>query len=284
MNSHRILIIDDDPSYCKQLVATGRDYRFDIVFYHNLEEGMEALVASRRIKAVILDGHCFLEPDQQGIARSNFVHHALHQIADIENEYSRVIPCCVNTEHAGDFREDLEGVVPVFQKNVQEGALFDWLRTTIAQLPETLVRKRYDDLFERTALYFSEEEEDLLIDIIQSAGKSDQAAIITSLASLRKFLEILMDKVYVERFQKNPEDILRVKGGRTVKILDEFHQSVLPPELYVTATQLYKTCSKYGINHDPSPKNRIPYKPGKYALNRLLYSYLELADFLLKKE
>lgn len=284
MNPTRILLIDDDWSYCKQLQTAGTENRFDIVFYHNLEDGMEALVTSRRIKAVILDGHCFLDPEQKGIARSNFVHHALHQIADIENEYNRVIPCCVNTGQTIDFREDLEGLVPVFQKRGQEEELFDWLTTTISQLSETLVRKQYDDLFEKTNFHFSDEEEDLLIDVIQFAGKSDQASITTGMAILRKLLEILMDKIYFGQLRKSPEDLMKVKGSRTLRILDEFHQSILPSELYVTATHLYKTCSKYGIHNDPSPKNQIVYKPGKYALKRLLYSYLELADFLLKRK
>lgn len=281
MSLTTLLLLDDDPTYCLQLQEAARAYRFDIDFCHNLEDGLDKLVTSRRYKAVILDGRCFIEHEQQGTARSNFVYHALHRIADIENEYNRTIPYCVNTEQPDDFREDLEGIAHVFRKTIQHDALFDWLKNTIALLPETSILKQYHDVFEKVAPHFNEEEEELLIDVLQSVGSSDSALIITNLALLRRLLERLIDIACIEKLNKQPYEFTSGTGSRTRLILDAMHQRILPPELYVTANQLYKTCSRYGNHKSLQTKNLVGYKPGKYAYNSLVHSFLELAVFLL---
>jgi len=284
MTPATLLLIDDDPAYCLQLQAAGRAHRFDIVFHHNLEDGIETLIASRRIRAVILDGRCLLEPDQKSSARSNFVHHAMRQITDIESEYNRVIPVCVNTEQPDEFAEDLEGIVQVYQKLVQHEVMFNWLQGTIAKVPDSLVLKRYDDIFEKTDNRFTDEEEGLLIDVLQSAGTSDPIAIITSLAMLRRLLETLVDIACKEKLKKQPNSFAAGPGSRTKRILDAMNQQqVLPPELIDSAGVLYKTCSKYGNHIDSVLKKQAGFKPDKYTLQRLVFAYLELTDYLLEQ-
>jgi transcriptional accessory protein Tex/SPT6 len=282
MSPSHLLLLDDDPAYCLQLQEEAKAYRFDIHYHHNLEDGLDALLASRRYKAVILDGRCFIEPGQQGTARSNFVYHALQRIADIENEYNRTIPFCINSEHPDDFREDLEGIAHVFRKTIQHEALFEWLKDTIYLLPETTIRKQYYDIFEKIAPHFSEEEEDLLIDVLQGSGTSDRALIITNLALLRRLLERLIDIACVTKLNKQPEAFLSGSGSRTRLILDALNNRVLPPELFVTANQLYKTCSKYG-NHKSLQNKALPQlNINKYFSQRLVHTFLELADYLLE--
>ncbi len=280
MNPTTLLLIDDDPDYCLQLKEAGREYRFDILYHHNLEEGMKTLALSTRIKAVILDGHCVLGPDQKSAARTNFVYHAMQQIKDIGNKYSRNIPYCVNTRDLGDFREDLDGIAPVFQKTVQHPEMFDWLKNAISLLPETLIKKRYDDIFSKTASHFTEEEEELLVDVLQTAHLSDPSRIITNLALLRRLLERLVDIGCIIKFKKQPHEFTVGQGSRTKRILDAMNQNVLPSDLYVSANQLYATCSKYG-NHQGLKTNGATFKPGRYTVQRLVFAYLELADYLL---
>jgi len=280
MNPTTLLLIDDDPSYCLLVKEAAKAYRFDIQYHHNLEEGMQALALSRRFKAVILDGHCVLEPDQKSAARTNFVYHAMQQIKDIEKEYSRMIPYCVNTGNLGDFREDLDGIAPVFQKNIQQTDMFDWLKNAISLLPETLIRKRYDDIFSKTATHFTEEEEDLLIDVLQTAHLSDPSLIITNLALLRRLLERLVDIACTVKLKKQPHEFSVGQGSRTKRILEAMHQNVLPSDLFVSANQLYATCSKYG-NHQDLKTIGATFKPGRYTAQRLVFAYLELADYLL---
>ncbi len=281
MNPVSLLLIDDDPAYCLKLQAEGRDYRFEIVALHNLEDGMDALVASRRIKAVILDGRCLLEPNQKEAARTNFVHHALQRIADIENEYNRIIPFCINTEHPNDFVEDLDGIAPVFTKSLNNADLFDWLNHEISQLPETMIRKRYNETFLKTENLFTDEENDLLIDVLQTANSSDPAVIITNLALLRRLLERVIDISCTVKLNKQPHDFKVGHGSRTRRILDAMHRKVLPLELYNSANQLYVTCSKYGNHHGLQIKGELAYKPGKFAVQYLVFMYLELIDYLL---
>ncbi len=281
MNPTLLLLLDDDPAYCLQLQEAAKAYRFEIHYRHNLEDGLEALVASRRYKAVILDGRCLLRPDQTAPARSNFVHHALLRIDNIEDEYNRIIPFCINTENPSDFTEDLEGIATVFRKSLQHDAMFNWIKDAITQLPETIIRKRYADIFEKTAKCFTDEEEDLLVDILQNANTSDPALLITSLALLRRLLERLIDITCVTKLNKQPQAFLSGTGSRTRLILDAMHNSVLPPELFVTANQLYKTCSKYG-NHKSLQNMALPQlNLNKYFSQRLVHTFLELADYLL---
>jgi len=283
MNPTTLLLIDDDPAYCLQLKEAAKAYRIDILYHHNLEEGMAALESSRRIKAVILDGRCLLEPDQKCAARTNFVFHGLQQIRDIENTYNRLIPCCVNTEQPIDFNEDLDGITQVFQKFEQNNALFDWLKNAIAQLPDTLIRKRYDDIFEKTSIHFTEEEEDLLVDVLQTVHLSDPSQIITNLALLRRLLERLVDIACPLKLKKQPHEFTVGQGSRTKRILDAMHNNVLPSDLFVSANQLYATCSKYG-NHQGLKTNGAIFKPGRYTVQRLTFAYLELADYLLSNK
>jgi hypothetical protein len=279
MNPTSLLLIDDDPAYCLQKEA-AKAYRIDILYHNNLEEGMAVLESSRRIKAVILDGRCLLEPCQKSAARTNFVFHAMQQISDIENTYNRLIPCCVNTEQPTDFIEDLDGITQVFQKFEQNNALFDWLKNAIAQLPDTLIRKRYDDIFEKTSSHFTEEEEELLLDVLQTAHLSDPSRIITNLALLRRLLERLVDIACTVKLKKQLHEFTVGHGSRTKRILDAMNQNVLPSDLYVSANQLYVTCSKYG-NHQGLKTNGATFKPGRYSVQRLVFAYLELLDYLL---
>jgi hypothetical protein len=280
MNPVTLLLIDDDPAYCLKLQTEGKGYRFDIVAHHNLEDGMEALVASRRIKAVILDGRCFLEPGQ-GVARANFVYHALQRIADIENEYNRSIPVCINTEHCGDFIEDLDGIAQVFSKADEHAALFEWVKSALAQLPETVVRKRFVETFEKTAPYFTDEEDDLLVDVLQTAHLSDPAIIITNLALLRRLLERLADIACVKKLNKDPLEFSEGHGSRTRRILETMHRRALPHDLFVSANQLYVICSKYGNHQNLPTKGELPYSPNKYLVQSLVFAYLALVDHLL---
>jgi len=84
MNPTPSLLIDDNPEYCLLVKEPPKEYRFDILVHHNIQEGIAALEWSRRIKEVILNGRCLLEPGQKSPARTNFLFHAQQQISNIE--------------------------------------------------------------------------------------------------------------------------------------------------------------------------------------------------------
>ncbi|MCX6266918.1 MAG: hypothetical protein NTW16_06105 [Bacteroidetes bacterium] len=280
MNPHRLLLIDDDPAYCTLLKQEACKAGFEVMYFHNLEEGMEALKATRRLKAVILDGRCFLEPGQGGGAHSNFVFHALQQLTDIEHHYNRSIPFCVNSENPEDFREDLDGITRVFLKQREHEKMFAWLKESIEELAETAIRRRFYDVFELVEPYFSEEQQELLIDVLQNQGTSERSGIVTHLAILRRLLEDLVDAGCVLKLGKQPSEYKEGHGSHTRRILEAMHPRVLPAELYVQATNMYKTCSKYGNHVSRGSSRDHVYFPGKYLLPRLVFTFLELACFI----
>jgi hypothetical protein len=253
---------------------------------HNLEDGMELLRKSRKIKAVILDGRCILEPgQQQGMAKSNFVFHGWDQIKEIEHDFNRNIPFCVNTEIPDDFIEDLEGITRVFKKNNDHHAMFQWLSDTVEQLPETATRKEFQGIFELIDIVFNDDLQELLLDVIQTRDSNDKAVIVTNMARLRRLLESLVDVACLRLLGKQPTSFKFQHASRTRNILEAMHPAVLPPELYIQATQLYKTCSKYGNHADllqVSPD--ATFLPGKYTTQRLAYSFIELAHHLLSQQ
>lgn len=284
MNPPHILLIDDDPSYCIQLRAAAIHAGFEIIFHHNLEDGMGALKETRRLKAVILDGRCFLEPGQAGVAHSNFVFHALQQLADIEHHYNRAIPFCVNSENPEDFREDLDGIASVFLKRSEHEGMFGWLKEAIADLPETAIRRRFANIFEAIDAHLDEEQQELLIDVLQNQGTLDSAGIVANLAMLRRLLEDIVDAACVLKLGKRPSEFDNGQGSRTRRILEALHPRALPAELLSQAISMYKTCSKYG-NHVAHRNSRgNAYFPGEYALPRLVFTFLELACYLLNEQ
>jgi SpoU rRNA methylase family enzyme len=284
MNPHRILLIDDDPAYCVQLQGAALHTGFEIVFFHNLEDGMEALKETRRLKAVILDGRCFLEPKQEGEAHSNFVFHALQQLTDIEHHYNRTIPFCVSSENPEDFREDLDGIARVFLKNSEHLLLFGWLKEAVENLPETAIRRRFVHVFEAVATHFDEEQQELLIDVLQNQGTLERAGIVTNMAILRRLLENLADAGCLLKLGKQPSEFDDGQGSRTRRILECMHPRVLPAELLSQAISMYKTCSKYGNHVVRKNPRSTAYFPGEYALPRLVFTFLELACYLLNEQ
>ncbi len=281
MNPLSILLIDDNPAYCLELQEVAKHFRFNITFFHNLEDGMEALTKSRRLKAVILDDRCLLEPGQPGAARSNFVFHALQQLRDIEHHYNRAIPFCVNSENPAEFREDLEGISRVFVKKNEHDQMFRWLKDSIEQLPETAIRKEFYGIFEKMDAIFNEEQQELLIDVLQGRVSAEPSRIVTNMAILRRLLEDLVNAVCLKKPGKPPAAFDTGTGSRTRRILEAMRPRILPDELFVQANQLYKTCSRYG-NHVHLFGSSVPcFSPGKYTLARLVYAFLEIADYLL---
>jgi len=278
-----ILLIDDDKDYCEVLAGEALHYGFELKYSHNLEEGFELLVGKKRIKALILDGRCPLSEREIEPPRSNFVTKAITLIHDIETDHNRIIPFCINTEHPEDFSEGLDGIAPVFTKNTEHQNLFKWLRQEINLLPDTIIRNQFSDIFEKTEGRFLFEEEDLLIDILQTRHSFEQAQIISNLAMLRRLLERLMDICCIDLLGTDPVTLPKNRGGRAGQIIELMRNKFLPDELYHIAKRLYKSCSSYGSHRQIERLGQLKYTPGRYSMERLCFSYLELADYLLSQ-
>ena len=275
-----LLIIDDDATYCNTFKNLARQYAFELNFAHNLEDGVSLIGNNRRIIAVVLDGHCFLEPSQKDAPKVNFVYHALHALDDLEREQQRIIPRCVNTELPAEFREELQGLVSVFDKKGDAAFIFRWLRAAIAELPETKVREAHADIFEKLHLVFNHLEEDELIALILKAENPDISDIPASLASIRRLLEKLTDACS-QALLKISSDKYASKMGVSVKpVFDAMYsQRIIPRVIVRHSHNLYSYCSEYG-NH--ISRSRQPeYTVSIYSYRVQLFKFLEILSYCL---
>jgi len=279
--STRILLIDDDENYVAKLSADALKAGFEIVSDDNLESGIIRLRSGRRIAAVILDGRCPLSASGNQPAKLSFVTHALQQIRELEDEYNRAIPFCINTDTPEEFAEEYEGIAHVFRKGTEHEALFAHLRDLIRALPETTVREEFGEVLTKFSSRFDDETTELLIDALLALESADKATIIKNLGVLRLLLESLIDEVCQEKLHRPVEAYLHGEGSRTRRMLDDMKQHVIPIEMYDSAVQIYRICSRYGNHADPVAPGAIVLKPTRYTYQRLVYGLLELMEFLL---
>jgi len=278
--STRILLIDDDADYCKLLQAEAKAFGFEMVTTWNLADGADLIRKDRKITAIILDGRCHLTEDRQEPVRSNFVVHAIEKIRELEDEYNRVIPFCINTETPDEFKEDLMGIAEVFLKNKDHEALFRHLKDLIKALPATTVREAYADVFEKTDKHFDDEFEELLVRVLLTMEMSDKADITTGLGTLRLLLENVVDEACRQKLGKVPESFHFADKSRTRQILEAMRQQVLPIELYDSAVMLYRVGSRFGNHQDPVSQGTVVLNPNKYTYQRCVFSLMELIVFL----
>lgn len=279
--STRILLIDDDENYVAKLSADALKAGFEIVSDDNLESGIIRLRSGRRIAAVILDGRCPLSASGNQPAKLSFVTHALQQIRELEDEYNRAIPFCINTNTPEEFLEEYEGIARVFKKDSEHPELFAHLRDLIKALPETRVREEFGGVLTKFSNRFDDETTELLIDALLALESADKATIIKNLGVLRLLLESLIDEVCQEKLHRPVEAYMHGEGSRTRRMLDDMKQHVIPIEMYDSAVQIYRICSRYGNHADPVTPGTIVLSPTRYTYQRLVYGLLELMEFLL---
>ncbi len=271
-----ILLIDDEPEYCKMLRDEARSNRFLIECFHTLEEGIDHLEKNQKIRAVVLDSRCALDDEQDSASiKTNFVFHAMDQINRIEHQQNRYIPFLVFANDLFDLEKDLDGLARVISKKQGSSELFRQLDETIALLPEIVVREKHPLIFDFLEDYCSDHDEDLMESLLMQAEKSDPHSIITNIAVTRRLLEKLFDVAAVNVLGKTPESF-EVKGtSRTRGIMDRLtHEKFLPGELRKTASNLYGFASKYGNHNLVSSGNT--YFPGSYAVVGNINLLLEL--------
>jgi len=273
-----VLLIDDDREYCLKLQKEAHNALLELIFAHNLEEGIDLIDSNRRIKAVILDGHCFLESGQNGSPKANFVYHALHHLDNLERTQNRIIPRCVNSEKSADFNEELQGLIPVFSKNTDSNILFRWTRQSINELVEVQVMEKHPAIFENSGLIFSDLEEDELVDLILFADNCDESDIPARLAIIRRLLERLTD-VCAECLLDTSADVYANMMGVSVKpVFDALRtKKIIPAPLTKQVRDIYSYCSEFG-NHI-HPEGKPEYSPDAYAYRRNLNGFLEVVSY-----
>jgi CheY-like chemotaxis protein len=276
MNRFPILLIDDSPSYCAELEQIARNERFRVTTFNNLEEGIDFLRKNHRIKAVILDDTCVLNPDQKpGTAKTNFIFHALKDLNDLKHEQDRQIPFCVNTSEIGDLRDDLSGLARVFVKHQDEKLMFQHLRKEISALTESIIEEEFGSVLDLMEEYFDREDQELMQALLINRDKTDSESLISNLTLVRRLEEKLFDVLSRKLLNRDPYTFENRHSSRTKSIIQHLHkEKLLPYELKELSFNIYSYSSKLG-NH-----NSKDYKPGLYFVKSMIYGLLELYNLM----
>jgi hypothetical protein len=277
MHRFPILLIDDSGSYCEELEQMGRNERFRITSFNNLEDGIDFLRKNHRIKAVILDDKCILNRDQKpGTAKTNFIFHALKDLNDLKHEQDRQIPFCVNTGELGDLRDDLSGLAKVFVKHQDEKLMFQHLRKEISALSESIIEEEFGNVLDYMEDHFDREDQELMQALLINRDKTDAESLISNLTLVRRLEEKLFDIMSLKVIGRDPYTFENRHSSRTKAIIQHLHkEKILPYELKELSFNIYGYCSKLG-NH-----NSKDYKPGLYFVKSMIYGLLELYAFMI---
>jgi hypothetical protein len=275
---YKFLLIDDDQAYCRYLQDKAEAVAIELVVVHHLEAGIRAIENDPKIAAVILDGHCPIDEHQPPeTAKSNFVSHAIHRLTDIEHIHNRFVPFCINTHKTEDFREDLEGITLVFQKNMQEQELLRYMIGEVKKLPQTIIYHEYEDIFVFFENYFSSEDEELLLLLLQKLDHQDFPAFVAKLNMLRRLEERLFDVILTNYYGQNPATIISKRVSRTKNTIFRLkNQRKLPLFLFDFAMDIYSLSSRYGAHSSPQYEH---FTPSVYTLNSLVFAFLELCKW-----
>jgi hypothetical protein len=248
---------------------------------HNLEEGIDFITENARIKAVILDGHCFVQKNQKEPPSQNFVSNALLELAELKGSQERVLPFCVCTAHPADFEADLEGIAPVFAKGQDHEAMFAFLKSQIKQLPQTRIREQHPLVFDDLELLFDQDLEDELIRLIMLNSLQSEANAITLLTTTRRLLEAALAAMCRKMLNKDPESFAKGRGSYATPVTDALRQQGKVPLTVLQLSQhTYSFCSRYGSH--TSLRDDRGYKPGLYAAERMVVSLLEVLSSFIK--
>ena len=271
-----ILLIDDDPDWCRKIEQRATERGFEISYFSNLDDGIAFLESNQKVRMVILDSRCALDGEQRPDSfKTNFVFHAMDQINRVEYQQNRHIPFVVFSDELFDLEKDLEGLAKVISKKEGDAPLWDHIERIIETLPEMAIREKYQKVFSFIGDFMSEEDDDLMESLLMNMERSDPHSVVTNLSVTRRLLEKLFDTVAPNRLGK-PAGAFERKGmSRTRSIMSTLASArFLSHELQRTAGNLYTFTSKYG-NHNKLD-GRDTYAPGVHAALSSAFALLEL--------
>lgn len=279
----QIILINDDPAFCKTVKLAAQKHRFKVQAFGNLEDGIEHLETKQKVRAVVLDSQCYIDNDQKPDSlKTNFVFHAMEQINRVEHEQDREIPFCVYANQTFDLSNDLDGIARVFDAKKDEEEMFAYLKEEVAGMHETMIRQEYSDVFDFAEDFLSDEDDDLLETLFMKMGNTDPATIVSNLTTIRRLLEKLFDVLAPNLLGKDAGKFeYRGGGSRTKNIIATLErQRVLPKALKKIANDMYSFSSRFG-NHNLL-NQRVGYRPGKYVVLALANNMAELLSWSAK--
>lgn len=282
-----VLMIDDEEDFhasLKNFAATK--HRIILHNKTNLKDGIDEILRNRNISAVILDGKAPLKPGQaKGTEKTNFVFNAIDELNRIDRELNRHLPFCVLTAWYEQLAESLEGRGPVYDKKAlstdesQKNRLFADLKEQVQKGDRTQTRKKYREIFEFVDEYFDDGNAEAIITLLtkETYCSNNIANRITSLASIRRISEHLMDILWTKYLNKTHSELTQASGKRTKEIIEYFdrnHSSVTPKPVFHCVCNIYHTASTYG-NHNETSASALAYYPSSYLVSNLTFGLLE---------
>ncbi|MGC8866159.1 MAG: hypothetical protein ACP5O2_10625 [Bacteroidales bacterium] len=281
MELPRILLIDDDRSYCKRMVKEALTEGFVLIYEHSLDEGIKILEEREDIVGVILDSHCYVYENQKDPPGANFITHAIEQLSTLRESHNRHPVICVNTDNREEFEKQLTGYSPVFAKGETHPEIWKFLKENVQKLPSIIIKEDYPEIFDNIHLLYTEELEYELLDLIAYQRRGKHTDIPNRLSQVRRLLEWAIGKTYQELFKKDVQEILESgRAGFAAQSLSILNKAdIVNRHMYKIIHLAYSFCSEYG-NHAPLKQSPMPLN--SITLNYLVGALLLSIDYFLR--
>jgi hypothetical protein len=193
-----ILLIDDEPDYCRSLQELALlEYNIIITYYHNHDEGFAALAKDNSYHGLILDAKCLINP-QQEFETDEALAYALNKLADYEQKYNRFLPFVVNTGYSDFtrfFSKSLEERQSrIFLKSQPAQEMLEYLLAQVNNSEIFQIERAYADVLTPfNKGYLPSEQRNNLMNIIKNMQRQEPAEISKTLTLIRVVNEKLMD-------------------------------------------------------------------------------------------
>jgi hypothetical protein len=275
----RILLLDDDEDYYRDLQIDGNRHNIIIDYAKTVERGIIELKKNRnRYGGAIIDINGLIS-DTDSVTSPAHLGQAIKAFKKICPDLPLVIATndtqMRKTVSDYGFDKMYEDEIPIFFKaNVEaQERMFTELRKKANSLPHIIFRKKHSDVFDIfDKEYLSSKTEGFLIDCIKNIGASDEVNVRKNLTTYRHIISDSFVAMYNAKEYVIPKNLMepKIKNGDIIARLKQQgimdHNSLACRALSLINT----TVSKEGA-HDNRTANRnfdrtIEPPPTKYTL------------------
>ena len=285
----RVLIIDDDADYTKQLTIPAAKRQILLKSATNWQQGFDIIKGDNLIRFIILDARCFINETQvAGTESERFLITAIDELKEWQRSNGRFIPFCINTGYA-DSKKMFDQQYNVFSKDDNFEVLLNYVWDEYQKSGIGQFSSQYPEPFEFVSDYFTQENKEVISALFNNNKflKTGQKDRIDNLGDLRRLYEHFWDIMHIDYLERDINEFPSSDGKRTAKIKDAVNAKITIPKIISNwADNLYFAASKYG-DHNPVDDRQLKLLPSNYAVASFCYGLLDAlnwGDHLIKNK
>ncbi len=285
----RVLIIDDDADYTKQLTIPAAKRQILLKSATNWQQGFDIIKGDNLIRFIILDARCFINETQvAGTESERFLITAIDELKEWQRSNGRFIPFCINTGYA-DSKKMFDHQYNVFSKDDNVEVLLNYVWDEYQKSGIGQFSSQYPEPFEFVSDYFTQENKEVISALFNNNKflKTGQKDRIDNLGDLRRLYEHFWDIMHIDYLERDINEFPSSDGKRTAKIKDAVNAKITIPKIISNwADNLYFAASKYG-DHNPVDDRQLKLLPSNYAVASFCYGLLDAlnwGDHLIKNK